>query len=82
MKPITIKELEQFCKQEIIKGNGNKAIMISNDDEGNGYHYLWYAFTPVEEFEEPMKIGGKIYQEDFYYVDEKVAKKEDTIILG
>lgn len=82
MKPITVEELYKYCKQEIVKGNGKKAIMISMDDEGNSYHYLWYAFTPIEEFEKPIEIGGKTYQEDFYYADESVAKKEDTIILG
>ena len=44
-KPITVNQLLELCKKEIIKGNGNKFIMISQDDEGNGYHYLWYPFS-------------------------------------
>lgn len=67
-KPITINQLKKLCNEQIKKGNGNKVIMISDDDEGNGFHYLWYAFT------EP----------DWYIqeIDEEIAKAEETIILG
>ncbi len=67
--PFTVKELRRICDEQIKEGNGDKVIMISDDDEGNGYHYLWYQFMMVDE-----------YTED--YVDERIAKKEDTIILG
>lgn len=42
---ITVKELAGFCLKQIEKGNGDKHILISDDDEGNGYHTLFYAFT-------------------------------------
>ena len=32
-KPLTIKQLKEICEKEIKKGNGDKSIMISNDDE-------------------------------------------------
>lgn len=70
MKPVTVNVLEELCKEQIKKGNGNKVIMISQDDEGNSYHYLWYHFSTIEQ----------ALAED--YVDEKIASKEDTIILG
>lgn len=82
MKALTIKELYNECLKEIKKGNGDKTIMISSDDEGNSYHYLWYSFTPMEVMEEPIKIGSKVYKNNFEFTDERVAKKEDTIILG
>lgn len=82
MKALTIKDLYYECQKQIVKGNGNKTIMISSDDEGNSYHYLWYSFTTIEQMEEPVVIGTKEYKSDFEYCDEKVAKKEDTIILG
>lgn len=81
-KPITVLQLKKLCEDEIKKGNGNKVIMISSDDEGNSYHYLWYSFTPMSVMEEPIKIGNKEYKEDFIYADERIASKEDTIILG
>ena len=70
MKPYKVKDLLELCKLEVEKGNGDKVILISNDDEGNGYHYLWYSFCEVEDVEAEE------------YIDEKIAKKEDTIILG
>lgn len=77
MKPMNIKALYDLCKKEIVRGNGNKTIMISDDDEGNGYHYLWYAFTNAKE----------MLEEDEYSnlectLDENIAPIEDTIILG
>ncbi len=70
MKPITIKDLYKLCKEQIVKGNGDKVIMLSDDDEGNGYHYMWYSFCSVED----------AFAED--YIDENIAGKDDTIILG
>ena len=71
MKPITIKELYEECKKQVEKGNGNKVIMLSDDDEGNGYHYCWYLFSTPDD----------VMLED-YLIDKGNAEKEDTIILG
>lgn len=82
MNPITINQLKKQCEIEILKGNGDNVIMISSDDEGNGFHYLWYGFQEVKKFEEEFEYQGKKYQFDFEYCDETIAKKEDTITLG
>ena len=68
-KPLTIKQLLRCCQDEIKKGHGDYTIMLSDDDEGNGYHYCWYSFTPIDE-----------YTED--YVSEDIAPINKTIILG
>lgn len=70
MKPITVKELHKLCEVEIAKGNENKVIMLSQDDEGNGYHYLWYAFCEAKEVINENEISKDI------------ASLDDTIILG
>lgn len=44
-KGITVKELLNECKKQIKNGNGDKHILISSDDEGNGFHTLFYGFT-------------------------------------
>ena len=49
MQIFTIKQLAKLCKQEIAKGNGEKQIVISNDEEGNGYHGLYFGFTPCDK---------------------------------
>lgn len=71
MKALTINDLKKECEKQIKLGNGNKTIMISQDDEGNGYHYLWYTFCKPEEV-----------MLDKDEVVEDIAKYEDTIILG
>ena len=45
MKPMTVKRLKELCEIEIAKGNGDKIVVLSNDDEGNGYHECYYEFT-------------------------------------
>lgn len=45
MQPVTVEQLLNLCKAEIAKGNGNKKILLSNDDEGNGFHVCYYHFT-------------------------------------
>ena len=82
MKALTVNDLKKECEKQIEMGNGNRVIMISEDDEGNGYHYLWYSFVTPEEMEKPVKINGKDFSIEFNYHDEDVAKKEDTIVLG
>lgn len=47
---VTINELLEACKEQVDKGNGDKCIAISNDDEGNGFHMLFYLFTDDAEF--------------------------------
>lgn len=45
MEVLTVETLLKLCKEQIAKGNGKKKIVLSNDDEGNGYHYCFYHFT-------------------------------------
>lgn len=82
MKPITVKQLHALCAKEIKNGHGDMSIMISDDDEGNGYHYLWYSFQTVKDYEKPEIYNGKEFKMDFYYADERVDSKDNTIILG
>lgn len=66
---MTVKDLYNLCKLQIEKyGNGDKNIVISDDNEGNGYHGLFYGFTDIED-------GFDIY-------DSQTNSPDDTIILG
>jgi hypothetical protein len=64
---MTVKELLKLCEQQIAKGNGDKEILISNDDEGNGFHDLIYEFT--EDVAEADMWGD-------------ITEPENKIILG
>ena len=74
MEVLTVKDLFNQCKAQIAKGNGDKKIMISQDDEGNGYHYLFYGMISGEEMRE----------DDMFMmsVDEDYVPIEDTMVLG
>lgn len=46
---ITVLELMKMCQEAINAGNGDKTILISRDDEGNGYHTLYQGFESNQE---------------------------------
>jgi hypothetical protein len=42
---MTVKELYLELAEEIKKGNGDKYIVVADDNEGNGYHGMFYGVT-------------------------------------
>lgn len=52
---ITVQELLNLCINEVKKGNGDKAIVISDDNEGNGFHGLFFGFSKASDFEEDIR---------------------------
>lgn len=68
-KQMTVEDLFVLCGKELDKGNGKKNIVLSDDNEGNGFHGMFYGFSPVDGFED-----------DIY--DSHTSSPEDTIILG
>jgi len=69
-KWFTVNDLLAECKYQVEKGNGNKEIRISSDDEWNDYHRLFFSFTDWEK--------------DIKELDEfdSIEDKENAIILG
>ena len=70
MAQMTIERLYELCKMQVQAGNGKKKIVISDDNEGNGYHGLFYGFTPVTEE----------FKDDIY--DSQSESPDETVILG
>lgn len=66
-KGLTVNALCAECMYLIAEGKGEKHIQISRDDEGNGFHTLFYGFTDE----------GK---EDYNYHDN--VNTEDIVLLG
>lgn len=80
MKELTINDLAKLIKAEIKKGNGDKKILISDDEEGNGYHQLFYGFCPAKDEHEELDFFTSNYLlKPFGVTDENVS---DYIILG
>lgn len=41
---MTVKELRDLCDEQINAGRGDYSVIISDDNEGNGYHDCFYPF--------------------------------------
>lgn len=64
IEALTVKDLYEECKNQIAKGNGDKLVLLSSDDEGNLYHTLYYSFTDdVDEIEACMFDSTKSAEE-------------------
>lgn len=58
---MTVNELLEECKKLKKKGLGDRQVYISQDDEGNGFHPLFYAFqTDAEEVEEEAGTANAV----------------------
>jgi len=71
-KGLTVKELLKECQQQVAKGNGDKYIIISGDDEGNSFHTLFYGITDDER---EISYCLSLEQDHSHTVD-------DTVVLG
>lgn len=72
MKQLTVKDLLAICKKEVQNGNGDRIIVISDDNEGNGYHGLFYHFTIIDENEKKF----------FQVYDSQETDINKIIVLG
>ena len=45
MKQLTVKQLYLLLAEEVKNGNGDKTIVVADDNEGNAYHGLFYGIT-------------------------------------
>lgn len=45
---VTVNRLLEFCKEQVKKGNGDKRILISDDDEGNGFQTVSSTVEPED----------------------------------
>lgn len=76
MEAVTIKRLYELLKEEVKNGRGDKKILLSNDDEGNGYHQMFYGLSTIKEED------AQYYNE---YMLSGVSVKDaikDYVILG
>lgn len=82
----TVNELLELCKQEVENGNGDRKILLSNDDEGNGYHALYYDFTEAENVFKDVDTDEEFDLSDLPYLIRTHIKDggslSDFIVLG
>ncbi len=47
MQTLTISQLATILIKEVRKGNGDKKILLTTDDEGNGCHECFFGVSPT-----------------------------------
>lgn len=68
-----VHQLAKDALEETIKGNGEKKIFITSDDEGNSYHGLYYLLNTNPEEIDSIKSEN-------YCMDN--IRNEDIALLG
>ena len=71
---LTVLELWTFCNKQIKEGNGAKKVLITTDDEGNGYHNLFYGFT--DDYDEIKET------QEFCFFPQLNDELENYVLLG
>lgn len=79
-RQMTVKQLLKLCQEEVKKGNGDKFIVVADDNEGNGYHGMFYGFSDAMEMERDAQLFGHSIEDEIY--DSCYTKPEEIIILG
>ena len=74
MGALTINDLIRMLRKQQKLGHGNYVVFVTDDEEANGYHALWYAGeTPATMTEENRK-----YCEDYNHDISLVEKGKDS----
>lgn len=80
MEQLTVKELKILCDKAIKEGHGDKHIVVADDNEGNGFHGMFYGFSDAMEIEADAQVFGHSIEDQIY--DSCYSKPEEIIILG
>ena len=76
MEQITVKLLYELIQKEMLKGNGDKKIVLADDTEGNGYHGMFFGFTSApKSVKECLECSNGVY-------DSETENPKELVILG
>lgn len=51
--PMTLAQLASEAIKAMKKYGGDKYVLLSDDEEGNGFHECYFSFTDGEQFNAP-----------------------------
>lgn len=46
---VTVREMCEQLKKAVADGHGDKYLITANDNEGNGFHGVFFHYSPAEE---------------------------------
>lgn len=62
MRQMKLKDLYNACKKEMAKGNGEKTLVVANDNEGNEYHGMFFTISPCDESYRNLIMDSQEYE--------------------
>lgn len=74
MNQIKLKDLYKDCKKLMEAGHGEKSLILSDDNEGNGYHGMFFTLTVINK-DNKNDFSGLIY-------DNNEPNLENMIVVG
>jgi hypothetical protein len=60
MQQMKLKDLYKACQKLMKEGKGEKTLILSDDNEGNGYHGMFYTLTEISD-EDAKYYQGCVY---------------------
>ena len=59
MRPVSVKELAELLNRAVAENKGDYIVLVSDDEECNGYHELWTKkFRQGEDVQ--FREGGEL----------------------
>lgn len=80
MEALTISRLAKILKEEEKKGHGDYIVFVTDDEEANGYHALWYAGETPRTMDDLTRKHCEDYNCDISLV--KTGKNSKAYYVG
>jgi len=49
---ITVNQMLAYCQEQVRRGNGDKYLITADDNDGNGYHGIFYGLTNASDIDD------------------------------
>lgn len=78
MKALTVKDLAIYFAKEYEKGHQDYVVFVTDDEEGNGYHALWFMGQCASD----MSKENKEYSEQINHDLRVLKDTKKAIYIG
>ncbi|HBF67999.1 MAG TPA: hypothetical protein DDW20_01590 [Firmicutes bacterium] len=79
---LTVEDLYKYLREEIRKGHGDYVIFVTDDEEANGYHALYYSGETIKSIEKEEGSSTREYYEAINHDLMILDDKDKAIYLG
>jgi len=79
MNCLTVKDLYEEMKQRVAAGQGDYVVFVTDDEEGNGFHALWFNGQAATDLDQDTRQDFEDINHDLMVLKENTDK---AIYLG